>query len=312
MKHPEVITVGELLAEIMRKGTDVSFLKPGIFLGPYPSGAPGIFISAVSRISRKKVCTGIVAVCGKDDFGKLVLKRLKEDGVDISCVRIADPTTGVAFVRYLPDRSRRFIFHSGAAGLLQPKHIKKSYFSKIRVLHITGSSLFISQSSFDACKRSLEIAVKNNAIISFDPNIRKEMASFKQNIAKINIFLKHTKILFTTEEEIFILFGKRPINKIVEKLLTSGVEIIVIKKGEKGSEIFSKKETIKIPALSVRVVDPTGAGDTYAGAFIACYCLGKKLSECGKIASITASLKCTKQGPMSIPQYKEVKRHLFP
>lgn len=54
MKKPEVITTGEILVEIMRKGTDASFLEPGIFLGPYPSGAPGIFISAVSRISQKK------------------------------------------------------------------------------------------------------------------------------------------------------------------------------------------------------------------------------------------------------------------
>jgi len=310
MKHPEVITTGELLVEIMRKGTETPFLESGIFLGPYPSGAPGIFISAVSRISRKKVSTGIVAVCGKDDFGKLTVQRLRNDNVDTSCIRITNATTGTAFVRYLPDGNRKFIFHSGAAGLLEPKDIRKSYFSKIKVFHITGSSLFISQSSFNACSKALEIAVKNNATISFDPNIRKEMASFKQNIAKINIFLKHTDILFTTEEEILLLFGNKPLNAIVEKLIKSNIEIVVIKKGEKGSEIFSKENVVKIPSLKVNVVDPTGAGDTYAGAFIACYCLGKDIPECGRIASITASLKCTKQGPMSIPEYKEVETYI--
>jgi len=310
MKKPEVITTGEILVEIMRKGTDASFLEPGIFLGPYPSGAPGIFISAVSRISQKKVSTGIISVCGKDDFGKLVLKRLKDDGVDTSCVRKTEITTGAAFVRYLPDGNRQFIFHPGAAGFLRPQDIRPEYFSKIKVFHITGSSIFISPSSFRACEKALGIAVKNNAIVSFDPNIRKEMVSFKQNIAKINTFLKHTKIFFTTEEEVFLLFGKKPINVIVENLLKSGVEIIVIKKGEKGSDIFSEKGKIEIPALNVKVIDPTGAGDTYAGAFIACYCLGKHISECGKIASITASLKCTRQGPMSIPEYKEIEKIL--
>ncbi|MCX7705063.1 MAG: sugar kinase [bacterium] len=310
MKTPEVITCGEILVEIMRKGTKHTFLEPGIFLGPYPSGAPAIFISAVSRISQKKVKAGIVSVAGNDDFGKMVILRLKKDGVDTSCIRTTDTTTGTAFVRYLPDGSRKFIFHPGAAGLLNADDIKKDYFSCVKVFHITGSSIFISPLSFQACKKSLEIAVENRAIISFDPNIRKEMASFKENISKINIFLKHTKILFTTEEEISILFGKKSIKTIVDELYKNGVEIIVVKKGAKGSEIYHDDKKIDIAAIKVRVVDPTGAGDTYAGAFIACYCMGKKIEECGQIASITASLKCTRQGPMSIPEYKEVRKYL--
>ncbi|HPP66310.1 MAG TPA: sugar kinase [bacterium] len=309
MKYPAVITVGELLVEIMRKGIDVSFLEPGIFLGPYPSGAPGIFISAVSRVSRARVSAGIVSVCGRDDFGRAVVGRLKKDKVDTCRVRQIKDATGVAFVRYLSDGNREFIFHIGAAGCIKPQDIKKNYFSKIRVLHITGSSLFTSQSCFSACKKALKIAIKNRATISFDPNIRKEMVLFSQNIAKINIFLKQAKILFTTEEEIFILFGNRPMHTIVEKLFDNGTEIIIVKKGEKGSEIFSNQGMIKIPPLRVDVVDPTGAGDTYAGAFIACYCMGNQIAECGKIAGIAASLKCTKQGPMSIPEYKDIEKY---
>jgi len=310
MKHPEVITVGELLVEIMRKGTQHSFFEPGIFLGPYPSGAPAIFISAVSRISQKKVKTGIVAVSGNDDFGKMVIQRLKEDGVDTSNIYRKSATTGTAFVRYLPDGSRKFIFHPGAAGLLGPDDVKEDYFSNLKILHITGSSLFISPSSFKACKKALEIAIRKRSIISFDPNIRKEMASFKENISKINTFLKHTKILFTTDEELSVLFGKKSIASILNILFDYGIETVVVKKAEKGSEIFIKNRHIKIPAIRVNVVDPTGAGDTYAGAFIACYLLGKNPEECGKIAGITASLKCTKQGPMSIPEYREVKKYL--
>lgn len=310
MKKPEVITSGEILVEIMRKGTKHSFLEPGIFLGPYPSGAPAIFISAVSRISQKKVKAGIVSAVGNDDFGKMVVQRLKKDGVDTSMVRATNITTGTAFVRYLTDGSRQFIFHPGAAGLLNPDDVKKDYFSSVKVFHITGSSLFISQSSFLACKKALEISVENKAIISFDPNIRKEMASFKENISKINLFLKHTRILFTTEEEVFILFGKKSFKSIIEKLFKTEIEIIVVKKGAKGSEIYWQDKKIIVPALKVKVVDPTGAGDTYAGAFVACYCMDKKIEECGKIASITASLKCTRQGPMSIPEYDEIKKNL--
>ena len=46
----EIWTMGELLAEIMRPDRDLPLDRPGPFLGPFPSGAPGIFIDTVARL----------------------------------------------------------------------------------------------------------------------------------------------------------------------------------------------------------------------------------------------------------------------
>ena len=67
-------TMGELLVEIMRPRADMSMFEAGEFLGPYPSGAPAIFIDTAARLGHQ---AGIIGGVGSDDFGKCLLDRLE-------------------------------------------------------------------------------------------------------------------------------------------------------------------------------------------------------------------------------------------
>ena len=61
----EIWTMGEMIVEIMRDRPDVSFQTPGVLLGPYPSGAPAIFIDTVARLGHS---AGIIGGVGDDGF----------------------------------------------------------------------------------------------------------------------------------------------------------------------------------------------------------------------------------------------------
>ena len=63
-------TMGEMIVEIMRDKVDQPLDKAGVFLGPYPSGAPAIFIDTAARLGQK---AGIISGVGCDDFGKNLL-----------------------------------------------------------------------------------------------------------------------------------------------------------------------------------------------------------------------------------------------
>lgn len=106
----EIVIMGELLVEIMRAEEDVQLYETGkYFRGPFPSGAPGIFISTAARLGHS---AAIISGVGNDDFGKNILDRLKEVGVDCSRVLISDEaSTGAAFVTYFKNGDRKFIFH---------------------------------------------------------------------------------------------------------------------------------------------------------------------------------------------------------
>lgn len=110
------ITAGEILVEIMATTVGNGFLEPQTLIGPFPSGAPAIFIDQVARCGGT---AGIIAAVGDDDFGRLNVERLRSDGVDVSAIAtIPDRPTGSAFVRYRENGARDFVFniaHSAAS-----------------------------------------------------------------------------------------------------------------------------------------------------------------------------------------------------
>ncbi len=77
-------TMGEILVEVMRPRAGMALDQAGEFLGPFPSGAPAIFIDTVARLGHP---AGIIGGVGEDDFGQCVLGRLERDGVDCRYVR---------------------------------------------------------------------------------------------------------------------------------------------------------------------------------------------------------------------------------
>ena len=82
--------------------------------------------------------------------------------------------------------------------------------------------------------------------------------------------LSASNFLLINESEAFLLTNENNINNAASSLLKMGPEVVVIKKGSRGAELFSLTEHIAVDAFPVtNVVDPTGAGDVFAGAFVA-------------------------------------------
>ncbi len=310
---PNIICLGELLVEVMRSEKDTPHGMVGAsYKGPFPSGAPAIFIDSVTRMSKSfDLSTGFIGVVGNDEFGKVIFNKLKSDGVDISKIRINNSrTTGIAFNQYNSDGTRKFIFAAGAAGQTSPDDIEKEYFSNIKALHIMGSSLSISESSRESCYKAIKIAQSLNpkVIISFDPNLRPEMLDIKTIIEISKPILEGTTILFPSGEEAEMLAGVKGESKACKKLLEEGLKLVVLKQGKDGCTIFTSGlvDGIKVPGFKVEEIDPTGAGDTFDGAFIVGYLAGWDLKRVGMFANAAGALKVQFFGPMPDTSYEEV------
>ncbi|MHA1472211.1 MAG: sugar kinase, partial [Promethearchaeota archaeon] len=232
--NPEIISLGELLVEIMRTEVDVPHGRIGSYYkGPFPSGAPAIFIDSAARMAVPfNLTTGFIGVVGNDEFGECILEKLKNDNVDISKIKVdKGKTTGIAFNQSNFDGSRKFIFAAGAAGLTSPDDIEEDYFSDVKALHITGSSLSISESSRESCDKAIEVVRSLNpqAVISFDPNLRPEMLDIKTIIEISKPVLEKTTILFPSGEEAEMLAGIEGAEKACKQLLEMGPKIVVLK-----------------------------------------------------------------------------------
>ncbi|NVM35398.1 MAG: sugar kinase [Candidatus Lokiarchaeota archaeon] len=310
---PDIISLGELLVEFMRTEKNIphGFLG-ATYRGPFPSGAPAIYINSAARMGEKlQLTTGFIGVVGKDEFGKCIIEKLQNDNVDTSQIRITEElTTGIAFNQYNSDGSRKFIFAKGAAGETSPNDIKANYLKHIKNLHIMGSSLSISEKSKNACYKAIKIAKEMNpdVVISFDPNIRPEMLELEIILEICKQVLETTTILFPSGEEAEMLAGVKGSKKACQKLIEMGPKIIVLKQGKEGCIIFTpdKRNGQKVEGFKVIERDPTGAGDSFGGAFIIGFLAGWELKKIATFANAVGALKVQSFGPMPNTTYDDV------
>lgn len=295
--RPKIIALGEVLVEVMRKGIDQHLSKAGEFLGPFPSGAPAIFIDAAARLG---VSTGFIGVIGADDFGECITNRLSADNVDTTYMRTTPRlTTGIAFVAYHKDGTRKFIFHlaESAAAQLNQDDVHQEYLSFVKFVHITGSSLFISENARQACYRAVQLCKKAGGQVSFDPNVRPELG-FDQIHEIFEPILKGCDVLLPSETEATFLTGEEDERSACRSLVDQGIPIVALKQGKRGSTIFTISEIIESQPLEVEEVDPTGAGDCYAAGFVVGLLEGWDLAHVARFANVVGALSVTRQGPM--------------
>lgn len=294
---PRIITIGEILVEIMTVKKEQSFLEVGEYKGPYPSGAPAIFINQVAKVGSS---CGIIGCVGTDDFGRINYNKLKKDGVDVSHIYFDDKeTTGTAFVTYKDDGSRDFIFHlkNSAAGKVQEQWIDEEYFNDCNYFHIMGCSLF-NENMRNAVRKTLKIVKKNNALVSFDPNIRKEILKDKEIKDMIDYIVEQCDILLPGEEELSIIAETINEEKAVKRLLDKGLKYIIVKRGSRGCTIYNKEFTTSITPFEVNEIDPTGAGDCFGGTLISCLNQGLDIKSAVLYANAAGAMAVMHKGPM--------------
>ena len=291
----DILTIGEILAEILTENTDQEFSLPGVLLGPFPSGAPAIAIDQAALMGAK---TAIIAKIGKDDFGLLNRERLRRDGVDIShIIETGENATGTAFVTYYSDGSRKFIFHfaHAACGELSPADVKEELIKNTRFIHIMGCSITGSPSMGEAIMKAVRLAKKHRITISFDPNIRPEL--LKGNIMNYyKEIIDDADILLTGGLELSFLFNKTEI--ALKHLLEQKDRIIVIKNGAEKTFVYTRREAFSIAPFPAVPVDATGAGDSFDGTFLAMLCRGQDLKTAALYGNAAGARAVSKRGPM--------------
>lgn len=301
---PDIVTVGEILVEIMAKNRGQSFLQPGTFLGPYPSGAPAIFIDQVARMG---VSCGIISRVGKDPFGELNIKRLNDDGVDTAWVKVdSSRLTGIAFVTYQQDGEREFIYHfkDSAIGNVCPKEIPEEYVASAQYLHVMGCTLLAAPQIAKSVETAVTIAKRHQVKVSFDPNIRPELLNDQQTKEIFEHILGLADIILTGAGEILQITGESDIGSAVERLKKSA-EIIVIKNGSKDTLVYDQKGSFSVAPFKAVEVDPTGAGDCFDGAFLSALIQGCSLKQAAEYGCAAGALAVQKQGPMEGACWKQ-------
>ena len=296
-------SIGELLVEFVCSEKDGGNLRPAPYVGPFPSGAPGIFIDQAARIARafggRAMFAGAV---GEDAFGRVILHRLREGGVDPGLIRVIQGVpTGTAHVSYNTNGSRDFVFniaHSAAAHLPALDEITAGFLAAgITVLHISGSML--GDPAMRATGLALcEALAARGVAISIDPNIRSELITDAGYLETVHKIIALASYVLPSDADADLLFAGETFAQWSARLLQGPAQVVVLKRGDLGCMGRDRSQTLTLPAHPVTVIDPTGAGDCFCATFVTLMAAGQSLPDALARANAAGALAVQRLGPM--------------
>jgi len=309
MKSLDIISLGEPMVEFCATSTgslkDIDFFERGW------GGDTSNMIVAAARLN--KTC-GYVCRIGDDEFGRSFLEMWRREKVDTSHVIVEKGSfTGVYFISIVDGGEHDFTYYrkDSAASHLSPEDINPEYIKQTKVFHSSGISQAISTSCREAVFKAAEIAKNANAMFSYDPNIRLKLWSLNTARAIVSYTIEIADIVMPSMEDAKLITNQPSCEDAAKEILKMGPKIVAIKLGAEGCLVMTEDETIKVPGFSVPVVDTTGAGDAFDGAFLTGILEGFSLEKAAEFANATAALKTRGRGAVApLPKRKEVEEFL--
>lgn len=257
--------------------------SPVIDYEEYPGGGAANIAVAIAKLGGK---SQLISPVGMDFSSSGYGQLLKDAHVDLSRLySIEALKLSKAFIFTDREDNQTTYFYWGAS-------------SKFKELEPEPVD-FVHLATAD-CVYNAKIA-QIAGFVSFDPG--QDLVTYSQE--KLEAILSHTDILFANRHEI------KRVSEMTGKSfseLRAMIEVIVITYDAEGSRIYTDNEEWKIPVVSVKAVDPTGAGDAYRAGFLLAYTRGYSLPICGKIGSTVASFAVQSRGCQpSLPTWEEMK-----
>lgn len=293
MNGPEVLLIGAGIVDVPLAPVSAAvFDAPSTSLERIVLQPGGDALNEAVVLARLGRAPALVSVAGRDAAGDYLVKRLEAAGVNVEGVaREAGLDTGVNVVLVGEDGERRFITNvNGSLRRLALKHIMPALempaLARARVACL--ASLFVSTALTLQDAAALFDALKARGMtLCADATRRKQGETLKE----AGPALSRLDYFFPNLDEAALLTGERDPDACADALLACGVGHVALKLGGEGCLLKSAGERVRIPAYPVaRCVDTTGAGDTFAAAFIAALLEGRPFADCGRYANAAASL----------------------
>lgn len=271
------------------------------------TGGGGGANTAVS-FARLGLKTGLIAALGTDQTAISSLRRMAQDKINTSLIqRFKNSWSGLSLVVTGKNKDDHVIFkHNAANEKLQINN--KSY------KNLETGWFYLASLSGQSWKRNLKeiftLANSKNSLIAWNPGA----AQINEGIKFLKPYFKKTDVLIVNREEAIslCLSGNKKLNQIKDLLLflvSLGPRIVAVTDGAKGAWVINKGQVYFEPAVHVKVINSTGAGDAFGSSLVGGLILYKNnIAKALKLALIRSSHVVAKigaqEGLLTIAQVK--------
>ncbi|MEM3506570.1 MAG: carbohydrate kinase family protein [Candidatus Bathyarchaeia archaeon] len=259
------------------------------------------FLIMASRLGLK---VGAIDRVGDDYYGKFIIDTLKEENTDTSHIHITNGKSSTSVIAIVDTKGNHaFIGAFGASMLLSPKDIDFEYIKNSKFIYASGYTMIFSKFALKATIKAIRLAKKSCIPIIFDPS--PLLMNIPKNV--LNEVIASSKIVLMNENESKILTKKRSPIEAGKEILKKGCEIVAIKLGVKGCLVYTNNAFEIVPGFKVKVIDTTGAGDSFNAAFIFALMKDLSIKDAAIFANAIGAIKVQKLGAgKNVPKKQEI------
>lgn len=261
----EITALGESLIDFTPSGTSEAGMR---IFEQNPGGAPANALAVFAKFGEKAAFIGKV---GNDMHGLFLKETMEKAGIDTKGMIISDKVfTTLAFVSLNEQGEREFSFarKPGADTCLMEQEVNVDIINDSKILHI-GSLSLTDEPCRSATFYALQQAKDAGKIISYDPNYRALLwESVESAIVGMRSPLDYVDVMKISDEETKLLTDIEDPEGAAKALLAKGVSLVAVTLGKDGAYVCTKEGGAVVPGFESKVVDTTGAGDSFWGGFL--------------------------------------------
>jgi len=264
-------------------------------LSIYDGGLVGTALTAVSRLGGRAAFAGKL---GYSEMARRAIEALDKEGVDTSFVireEGAEPIVAFVFAN-TADGQRNIFWTRQNVWYPMPSELPvEQWFDRTKVLLIDFES---GQAGIEAAK----VASEHDIPVVID---------VEQDEPQVGAAMAASSHIIASEDFAFDYTGKKDVADMLKALRTRAKQTVIITRGGKGCVGLSENGLFKLGAYKVDVMDTTGCGDTFHGAFALALAKGQRDVEAARFASAVAALCATKVGGRAgIPSDEQLKHFM--
>lgn len=246
-------------------------------------------------VARLGVETEMIGSVGNDVFGNQLIENLENNSIKTETVKQVDQSSGTAIIQLIQG-DNSIIYIPGANNELTVKDIENAKST------LQESQLVIIQNEVKAevVQNTIDLCLELNTPLLYNPAPARQLSED---------YIKKVTYLTPNETEFKVLFP----NQKMEDVLAKYPNKLVVTLGDKGAAYHNGVEVKMVPSFKVdKVIDTTGAGDCFNGAFAVATVKGLTIDQAIKFANLASSIAIQRFGAQSgNPTLKEIKEHQF-
>ena len=293
-KSGTIFSLGELLVDLIPVEDGGRIEKTGAVL-KVASGSAGIFACAVAALGAN---SGFLGKVGKDALSRMVYTTVCDAGVNMDHVVVSDEgQIGLAFIEYLPDGSRSYEYYRSRSvgSLYRASELDADALDGAFALHFPGMLLDLSPELREASLFAAHAAKQRGALLSFDPNIRAELNG-RESLERMISVIGMADVIAPTLTEGRMITGKHSTGDVLRALHAMGPGVVALTQDKDGAAVSMAGEVALCGGIDVPVIDPTGAGDTFAAALVVALQRGMALCDIALFCNCAGTLVVTRRG----------------